>query len=881
MKTISFIFKLLLGVAILFGQIINAQDVPQYGTPFAGVPDPSEAIIYQVNMRSFSSTRDFGGVTERLDYIRNLGVNVIYLMPIYPIGTLKSVNSPYCVKDYKAVNSEFGSLTDLRTLIDEAHNRGMAVMLDWVANHTSWDNSWITDHKDWYQQDASGNIVSPSTGWNDVAQLDFANFDMRNAMIDAMKYWVFTSNCDGFRCDYAHGPPADFWKQAIDSLRNISSHKLLLLAEGTRTDLFTSGFNYTFGFAFYDQLKAIYGKNASVTGFNNTITNEYAGATESQRVVHYTTNHDVNSSGTPLDWFNGKAGSMAAFIPAAYMKGVPMIYNGQEVGYPEPVAFLSTSTLIDWSLNPDMVAEYTKILAFYNSSNAIRKGILTSHNTADVCAFKKVYEDDTVFVAVNLRNAGKSLTLPAGIAGKKMVDAFTNEVIDLGSSVSLSAYEYRVFADSGAVIPVTGLSLNSETESINPGSNKQLFAIAAPENATYKSVLWSSSDTTVAMVSATGLVSGISPGTTLIIGKNVNQVYADTCMVTVTGIAVTGVTISKKTETIAANGSSQLSAAVIPDDASYKIVTWESGNPDKATVSSTGLVKGVSPGNALIIVKTVNNGKKDTCELTVTGIAVSGIVFNKDIDTVIGGSTLQLGYTILPGDATNKTVNWSSANTSVATVNSTGIVNGLAVGSTFIYAETADGKKRDTCEIIVVTGNVFTVYFSKPANWASTIKIYYWDPLPVGILPSVNWPGVDMSLSAGWYKYTFTNVSFTNLIFNDKTKQTGNLSRDKDGWYKNDTWYDTNPDPVSINEENTGNFSIYPNPVEEGIFTVLLKPGENAANLKIFDLQGRNIFETKLTNTHTYFNLPILKHGVYIISVKNELNIYCQKMFVK
>lgn len=775
--------------------VINT-DPAQYGTPFTGVPDSRDAVIYQVNMRAFSSSRNFQGVIARLDSIRNLGVNVIYLLPTYPIGTLKAVNSLFCVKDYRTVNPEFGTLTDLRALIDGAHSRGMAVMFDWVANHSSWDNAWINSHKDWYKQDASGNIVSPILGWTDVAQLNFDNHDMRLAMISAMKSWVFTANCDGFRCDYADGPPADFWKQTIDTLRNITTHKLLLLAEGARSDHFTSGFNYTFGFRFYDQLKAIYSSNTSVAGINSIVTNEYAGAAESNRVVHYLTNHDVNSTdGTPLDLFGGKTGSMAAFVAAAYMKGVPMIYDGQEVGYPQRLSMMGTNTLIDWSLNPAMVADYKRIIAFYNSSNALRKGVLTLNNTADVCAFKKVYENDTVFVVANLRNVSKSFTLPAGIANKQKYDAFTNEAINLGSGISLSAYEYKVFADRGAVIPVTGLTLSPETETIAANSTKQLFATLAPVNATYKSISWSSTDATVAFVSSNGLVTGISPGTAFIIGKNANHA--------------------------------------------------------------------------------------DTCELTVTGTAVSGIVFNTEKDSVEVGNTIKLGYTILPNDATNKTVNWSSGNTAIATVNSTGLVKGVAEGSAFIYAETADGKKRDTCEILVQPGNAFTVYFSKPTTWASTIKIYYWNPLPSGILPAVNWPGVDMTLSNGWYKYTFANVSFTNLIFNDKTKQTGNLARDKDGWYKNDIWYDTNPDPVAISEENLINFSIYPNPVDDSHFTIFLKSGDNKANMKIIDLQGRNVFESKLTAEQTNYNLPLLKHGVYIVSVNSASYTHYQKIVVK
>jgi glycosidase len=418
-------------------------DPAQYGTPFTGVPDARDAVIYQVNMRCFSSTHNFQGVISRLDSIKNLGVSVIYLMPIYPVGALKSVNSPYCVKDYKAVNAEFGTLADLRILIDGAHSRGMSVILDWVANHTAWDNSWISTPS-WYAQDASGNIISPS-GWTDVAQLNFKNTEMRKAMISAMKYWVYTANCDGFRCDYADGPPADFWKQAIDTLRNISTHKLLMLAESDNSALFSTGFNYTFGFNFYGQMKTVFSSNQPVTNFDNLNTTEYTGAGESNMVVRYITNHDVNSSdGTPLDLFGGNSGSMTAFVVAAYMKGVPMVYNGQEVGMPTKLVFPFTNQQINWSLNPGMVAEYKKIIAFRNNSVAIRRGTLVSYSNSNVCAFTKTSGTETVLVLSNLRNIATSFTLPATAANTTWSDAFTGASVSLTAQVSLQPYSYIV-----------------------------------------------------------------------------------------------------------------------------------------------------------------------------------------------------------------------------------------------------------------------------------------------------------------------------------------------------------------------------------------------------------------------------------------------------
>lgn len=458
--TIRTLFLIAIAVNILSTQPVLANrtvDPVQYNTPFAGMPDPRDAVIYQVNIRCFSATRNFQGIIARLDSIKALGVNVIYLMPIYPVGTLKSVNSPYCVKDYLAVNTDFGTLTDLRMLIDGAHSRGMAVLLDWVGNHAAWDNAWISN-KSWYNQDASGNILSPS-GWTDVAQLNFQNQDMRQAMISAMKYWVYTANCDGFRCDYADGPPADFWKQAIDTLRNIQTHKLLMFAEGTRSNHFSSGFDYIFGMRLYSQLKTIYSSNASVTNINAINNSDYVGASATNGVVRYTTNHDVNSSdGTPLDLFGGSTGSMAAFIVAAYMKGVPMIYNGQEVGNPLRLTFPFLTSSINWKLNPSSVAEYKKIIAFRNSSEAIRRGNLVTYSNADICAFTKSSAAETVFVLSNLRNSTITYTLPPSIANTQWMDAFTGENIQFSAQISMFPYQYKVFRINQNT-PVTGITV--------------------------------------------------------------------------------------------------------------------------------------------------------------------------------------------------------------------------------------------------------------------------------------------------------------------------------------------------------------------------------------------------------------------------------------
>ncbi|RSK37450.1 alpha-amylase family glycosyl hydrolase [Hymenobacter metallilatus] len=418
----------------------------QYGTPFAGVPDRQDAALYQVNMRAFSAGGKFAGVTARLDSIKALGVNTIYLMPVYPIGSLRGVNSPYAVQEYTTVNPEFGTLTDLRALVDGAHQRGLAVILDWVANHTSWDNAWIQQHPDWYQQNGAGQIISPpNSGFTDVAQLNFSSAPMRLAMISAMKSWVYTANVDGFRCDYADAPPVDFWKQAVDTLRAIKTHKLLLLAEGNRSNHFTAGFDYIFGFNFYGGIYQVYKNGSSATTFDALNTSEYAGATNGQQVVRYTTNHDVNGSdGTPVALFGGQSGALSAFVVASLYRGVPMVYNGQEAGMSTAIPFPFTSVKVQWDTQPAITKAHKQLLKARAASPALRRGTPTGYSTANVCAFTKTDGTDQAFVLANTRNTAVQYTVPAALANSTWTDALRGGSVVVGTTITLPAYGYLV-----------------------------------------------------------------------------------------------------------------------------------------------------------------------------------------------------------------------------------------------------------------------------------------------------------------------------------------------------------------------------------------------------------------------------------------------------
>jgi len=423
---------------------------PQFGASFEKMPKKEDAIIYQVNIRAFSEAGTLKGVQDRLTQIQELGANVIYLMPIFPVGKEKAtgeLGSPYAVKDYKAVNPDFGTLQDLQTLVEEAHKKNMAVVLDWVANHTSWDNAWITQHPDWYQKNEKGEIIMPpGTNYADVAQLDFNNTEMKNAMIDAMSYWVYMANVDGFRCDYADFVPQGFWTDAITKLRTIKKNQtILMLAEGSKVSHFVSGFDYTFGFNFFSTLEKVFKENKSATTMQDSNATEYANNyNSSNRVVRYTTNHDVNlSDGTPLELFGGKKGSMAAFVVAAYLKSVPMIYNGQEIGYAQRLNYFAR-TPINWSVaDTEMLAEYKKLIAFRNTSNAIKKGAFTGYSSDAVSAFTMVNDTEKVLVLSNLTNNAVKYLVPSALKAT-WKDAFTGTTVIVGAEVTLEPFQYLV-----------------------------------------------------------------------------------------------------------------------------------------------------------------------------------------------------------------------------------------------------------------------------------------------------------------------------------------------------------------------------------------------------------------------------------------------------
>lgn len=418
----------------------------QYGTPLSNVPDIDKATIYEVNLRAQSSEGNIQGVISKLAHIKSLGTNIIWLMPIYEQGTVNSVGSPYSVKNYEKISPEYGTLADLRALTDQAHAMGMAVILDWVANHTAWDHPWISAHPEWYSQNASGQIIiPPGTNWNDVADLNFDQNAMRKAQIDAMKYWVLEANVDGFRCDYADGVPFDFWSEAIAALKSLPKRDVLMLAEGTRSDHYQAGFDLTYGWNFYTTLKNVW-NGASTSTLTATNQLEYSAIPAGKGKVRFTTNHDESAwDASPMTLFNGKNGAIAASVVNMFSGGVPLLYTGQEVGKTGTTPFFSNST-INWTSNSDMLIAYQKLYDIYNNNPAARGNTISAYQLSnDLVCWKKTNGSSSVLILVNVRNSILNATLPPALTGN-----FTNLVSEqnenITSSLSLPAYAYRIYS---------------------------------------------------------------------------------------------------------------------------------------------------------------------------------------------------------------------------------------------------------------------------------------------------------------------------------------------------------------------------------------------------------------------------------------------------
>jgi alpha-amylase len=300
-------------------------DMQATATPVGWMPQSN---IYEINVRQYTKEGTFNAFRQHLPRLKEMGVETLWFMPIYPIGKEKrkgSLGSYYSIADYKAVNPEFGTLDDFKALVKEAQSLGMKVILDWVANHTSFDNVWMKDHKDFYTQDSTGKVVSPFD-WDDVADLNFSNTAVHDAMIDAMKFWVNECGINGYRCDMAHLVPLDFWKRARKELDAI--RPLFWLGETQDTPYFEV-FDVIYGWEWLHKMEDYYKGKTNIAGLDTILHYYDSAVTNNKFRLLFTTNHDENSwQGTEYQRMGDAAKAFA--VLCATLPGVPLVYSGQE-----------------------------------------------------------------------------------------------------------------------------------------------------------------------------------------------------------------------------------------------------------------------------------------------------------------------------------------------------------------------------------------------------------------------------------------------------------------------------------------------------------------------------------------------------------------------
>jgi glycosidase len=413
-----------------------------------------DGVVYEIFPRAFSPEGTFKGIVPQLDRLKALGVNVIWLMPIHPTGREKqkgTLGSPYAVRDYDAVNPDFGTPAEFRQLISAAHERGMKVFIDIVANHTAWDSNLISKHPEWYTRDAAGKIIPPNPDWVDVADLDYSNRELRRYMTEMMVRWLRDYQVDGFRCDYASGVPTDFWEALRPELDRVRPG-LAFLAESDDPELLESAFEIDYAWDFYHAMSdALAGRKPAsfVREVWETAAAKYPrGALR----LRFSDNHDQLRT-------TGQSGLPAALAASAVMftlDGVPLLYNGMEVG--DTVESAAPALFEDAKIQWEMTERRPKVAPFYHALSALRRAHpaftrgtvrwLANGDESRILSFERAGAGESIVVVTNLSGNAWS-------GAVKVVGSYTDITPDAARTggtaaatlpaISLTPWEVRVF----------------------------------------------------------------------------------------------------------------------------------------------------------------------------------------------------------------------------------------------------------------------------------------------------------------------------------------------------------------------------------------------------------------------------------------------------
>ncbi|MDE6321348.1 MAG: alpha-amylase [Muribaculaceae bacterium] len=389
-------------------------------------PDWSRnAVIYEVNLRQYTDSGKVTDFAKELPRLKELGVDILWFMPIHPISELNrkgELGSYYAVKDYKAFNPEYGTIDEFKQVVEQAHKLGMKVILDWVPNHTGCDNPWVKKHPDWYAKDKDGKMYGPYD-WTDVYKLDYSNPKMRKGMIDALKFWLTEVGVDGYRCDVASEVPVDFWDEARVQLQRVKPD-LFMLAEASEPKLQVNAFDMGYNWPMKDLFSAIAATSGEYTfskdgepmrtfpattavAIDTLLAKQAAEYPADTYLMNMITNHDLNSwEGTEFD----RLGNLAdAFAVLSYtLPGMPLIYTGQETGMNRAFEFFVKDKAPQWEPRNGYFNFYKKLNALKHDHKALNAGAqggeMQRFPTTDdnIYVFQRTVDDDNVLVMVNL-----------------------------------------------------------------------------------------------------------------------------------------------------------------------------------------------------------------------------------------------------------------------------------------------------------------------------------------------------------------------------------------------------------------------------------------------------------------------------------------------
>lgn len=380
------------------------------------------ATIYQINTRHFTPEGTFRAAIAHLPRLAELGVSILWLMPVHEIGEVNRkgrLGSPYAVKDYYSVSAELGTPQDLRDFVDAAHAQGFKVILDWVANHTAWDNVLVEQHPEWYARDWKGDFCpTPWWDWDDIIDLDYDQPGLRRYMTEALVHWVREYDLDGYRCDVAGMVPTDFWAQARRELDAVKP--VFMLAEWEARDLHDDAFDMTYAWSWNDALHKLAHGREDLTGLRVYYAWDAKAYQRDSIRMLFTSNHDKNAwEGTEYELFGDAV--EAAIVLTFASKGMPLIHNGQEAGLRRRLAFFDKDE-IEWREDP-MRAFYQRLVALRRDTSALWSGTagapmvpLATDADEHVIAFVREDDDSRVLMVANLSPQARAVSLRSTIA---------------------------------------------------------------------------------------------------------------------------------------------------------------------------------------------------------------------------------------------------------------------------------------------------------------------------------------------------------------------------------------------------------------------------------------------------------------------------------